>query len=527
MSAETGAKTSQATAEKGVITPERARRRLERLGPTFVKVGQYLALRPDLIGEEYCEEFLKLTDRVPPFPFEDVRRILTEDLGGPPEEFFSWISPRPIAAGSLAQAHSARTRQGDEVAIKVQRPGVREIVERDLKRARLMGRILEMTQATILLSPSEILDEFGRWMREELDFGHELRNLTSLYELSRNDKRSRIPRPYPALSAARVLTAEFLPGVPLTEVLGFIRSNQPGRLDSLRIDPEQVATNLLGAMLNQIFRLEMFHADIHPGNLLVMSGNRIGFVDFGLTDTLDPHFRQGVRRYIAAVGANDIDRMFDGLSEILVSSERSDVNQLRADFQEENRRFQRERRQSSVGRDSPTSRYLVAVLRAARRNRFRVPPAILSLYRSLLTAEVLAAQLGSRASIATVGKPLFRDLGVREVLDAFRPERIQPVVLDGLTLFREGPRHLRRLLSDLVDGRLVLRVRTVDSDEDRQQANARARLISLATVSVALAFLAGATKEYILFGWFHLPWLWWTMLLVVWLRLAVQWRRLQ
>src|SRR5262245_43011017 len=185
---------TQASKTSRSVTPERARRLLVRLGPGFIKVGQYLALRPDLIGHEFCLEFLKLADRVPSFPFEEARRAITEDLGRPPEEFFSWINPRPLAAGSLAQVHAARTRQGAEVAIKIQRPGIRQAIERDLGRARLIGRILDITQATRLISPADLVGEISRWMHDELDFDHELHNLTSLYNLSKENDRVRIPR---------------------------------------------------------------------------------------------------------------------------------------------------------------------------------------------------------------------------------------------------------------------------------------------------------------------------------------------
>src|SRR5262249_9403617 len=160
----------------------------------------------------------------------------------------------------------ARTRQGAEVAIKIQRPGIRQVVERDLGRARVLGRILDMTQATNLIVPADLVGEMSRWMHDELDFGHELHNITSLYNLSQENDRVRIPRPFPALCGARVLTAEFLSGVPLTEILALLHSDQPGRLRSLQIDLEEVAENLLYTVLDQIFRLEFFYADMHPGN---------------------------------------------------------------------------------------------------------------------------------------------------------------------------------------------------------------------------------------------------------------------
>src|SRR4029077_9541792 len=129
--------------------PGRARRLLERLGPNFVKLGQHMALCPDLVGPEFCDEFLKLTDRAPALPFEEVRRIISEDLRGEPEEFYSWINPCPLASRSLAQTHEARTLEGEPVVIKIQRPDARQVIARDMGRARVIEHILAIAQADV------------------------------------------------------------------------------------------------------------------------------------------------------------------------------------------------------------------------------------------------------------------------------------------------------------------------------------------------------------------------------------------
>ncbi len=509
------------------VTPERLRRFLERRGPIFVKAGQHLALRPDLIDQAFCDELLKMADRVPPFPYDEAARIIAEDLGSQPDELFEWINPRPLAAGSLAQVHLARTLTGDEVAVKVQRPKARELVERDLGRARVLHRILQIAGAGDLVSTAEVMQELKNSIRDELDFELELRNQTHLYQLSIDTSRSRIPRPYPALSGPRVLTAEYLSGIPFTEVLQLVRTGRHDKLRLLQIDPRELASNLLHTVLDQVFRLEFFHADIHPGNVLALSSNRIGFVDFGLTDSLDPHFRQGMLRYLAAVNASNVELMFDGLTEIVVADEESDLSRLRSDFYEESGRWLRERRQRDGQTDSPHARFLIGVLRAARRSKFRVPGAILSLYRSVLTAETIARQLGGRETIAQAARPLLQQLQIKAFLDAFALATIQPLVLDGLRLLRDGPRRLNELLSDMTEGRLVIRVRTVDSQEDRALANARARLVSVATASVGVAFLIGATQGRTLFGWIYLSTVFWSALAVLWGWMILQFRLLR
>ena len=512
-----------------IASPQRVRALLERHGPTFIKIGQFLALRPDLVPQEYCDELLNLTDQVKPFPFATTRQILAADLGADPETWFTAIGPQPVAAGSLAQVHRARTVGGDDVAIKVQRPGVRELVARDLHRARVLARVLKMERPGGVVSLDELLKELERWFSDELDMNLELRNLTRMYDLTKRSSKWRVPKPYPQLSKNRVLTAEYLEGIPFTELLRFIRAGQTERVAQLGFDREELARNLLQTVLEQIFLHQFFHADTHPGNLLAMRGNCVGFVDFGLADTLDPSFRQGMLRYLSAAYSNDFDAMFQGLTEVLVPGDGSDYARFRGDFFEQSRRWQRERDAGTQGgdhRDSPASRYLVGVLRAARRNGFQIPTAILSMYRSLLTAETVASQLGGEENLASVGSEVFQRVRLESVINALRFENLEPLVTETLALVQQGPRQVRRLLSEVLDGRLTLQLRTVESEDHRHFANLRARVISVSIVSVAIAFLIGATRDARVFGWLRIADVLWAVLALIWLWIILAWRRL-
>ncbi|HEX8054619.1 MAG TPA: AarF/UbiB family protein, partial [Thermoleophilaceae bacterium] len=213
--------------------PERLRELLERLGPTFVKVGQYLALRPDLIPQEYCDELLRLLDRVPPFPWEEARAIIEDELGEIGHAFAE-IDAKPLAAGSLSQAHRARLHGGGEVVVKVQRPGVREAVRRDLGRARTIARVLELARVPLVVEPRELVTELRAWMLQELDLERELANMQKLRELAADSEIMRIPRAYPDLSGKRVLTAEYIHGMPLSTLLGSLRTGRedPGSLSA-------------------------------------------------------------------------------------------------------------------------------------------------------------------------------------------------------------------------------------------------------------------------------------------------------
>ena len=300
------------------LTPADFARQLERRGPIFVKVGQFLALRPDLIPQEYCNELLKLLDRVAPFSWNDASLILTEDLGRPPEESFASINHRPIASASLAQVYLARTHGGREVAVKVQRPGIRERMDADLKQARRLLRLLEFTGKVSIVDRGELLAELERWMYEELDFTRELENVRAMRDLVQPGGRIRIPRPYPELSGKRVVTTEFLRGVPFSELLAALREGRPGQIDRIGFDRDLLAQTLLHSVLTSVFRYQTFHADVHPGNLIALESDRIGFVDFGLVDVLDETIRERQTLYLAAVYRGDVDEMYRSLLEILI-----------------------------------------------------------------------------------------------------------------------------------------------------------------------------------------------------------------
>ena len=512
-----------------VMTPRRFREFLQRLGPIFVKVGQFLALRPDLIAQEYCNELLELTDRVETFPYEVAREIIRQDLGGDPEKLFSWIDSRPLAAGSLAQVHRARTLNDEEVVIKVQRPNIHAAVQRDLRRARLLVRILNLTRSHLVVSPSAVLDEITRWLHDELDVRLELRNLTRMYQLAQDSDILRVPTPYPELSGNRVVTAEYLPGVPLSDLLKLIRDGRIEEVDDLGLDRAKLAENLLYTVLEQIFRYQFFHADTHPGNVLAMSDNSVGFIDFGLADTLDPNFRKVMMRLLSAIYSDDFESMFQSLVEVLVPGEDSDLSEFRADFFQQSRRWQRERDTEPRGvprSDSPVARYMVGVLRAARRNHFRIPTAILSMYRALLTAEIVAGQLGGDVDLAAVGRKIFERIQIEQLFAMLRIENWQPVVTDWIALLRDGPRQTHQVINDLLEGQLVLRVHTSESDEDQRLKNLRARLISLSIVSLTIVTLLGTVGPIVLVGALQLSHLLWASLAIVGLLMLLTWKRL-
>ncbi|MEV4255950.1 AarF/UbiB family protein, partial [Spirillospora sp. NPDC049652] len=323
---------------------------LDRGGVTFVKLGQVLSTRRDVLPEEFVTELGRLRDRAAPVPWEDIERVLRDELGAPVEEVFAEFDREPLAAASVAQVHAARLRTGEDVVVKVQRPGVRTVVERDLDIVRRLARTLHArADWGHSLGLVALADGFSTALREELDFRIETRNMAAVssahasswghhYSSShipadtsrrapqddpsrtRQDGSVRIPRPYEDLCTARVLVMERLAGVPLT---------QAGPLLAARgLDRAALARDLLDEMLRQIMLDGVFHADPHPGNLLLLDDGRLGMIDFGSVGRLDGELRASLGRILMAVNRADPVALTDALLEVTARPDELDEQAL-------------------------------------------------------------------------------------------------------------------------------------------------------------------------------------------------------
>ena len=255
------------------------RQLLTRLGPTFIKVGQALSTRPDLIRKDFLEELTKLQDQLPPFPTPLAMAILERELSYAPEEIFSQISPAPVAAASLGQVYRARLYSGDEVAVKVQRPNLLPIITCDLFimrfAARLLGPLLPLNLGHDL---TLIVDEFGTKLFEEIDYLNEGRNAELFAANFQNDPTVKVPSIYWRYSSGKVLTLEWIEGFKLTDV---------GSIQAADLDTDTLIEIGVTSGLQQLLEYGFFHADPHPGNLFAMTDGRMAYIDFGMMDQLN------------------------------------------------------------------------------------------------------------------------------------------------------------------------------------------------------------------------------------------------
>src|SRR5882724_2840901 len=281
--------------------PERLRMIFEELGPTFIKFGQILSIRRDVLPEEYVSEFEKLQDAVPPFSYAEVARLIAEEFGRDVKDVFEEFASEPLASASIAQAHLARTKTGQEVIVKVQRPQIRQMILQDLAimehLARLLARRIPESRR---YDPVGLVEEFRKTILLELDFRREGRNADRLREHLRDMPGIVIPQVFWEYSAPRVLTIEYMVGQGLREALG--RSVE---------ERHHIAANLYKAFLKQIFEDGFFHADPHPGNLLFLPDGRVGLLDFGIIGRVSRDRLAGLVTILLAIMEQDVEALLD------------------------------------------------------------------------------------------------------------------------------------------------------------------------------------------------------------------------
>ena len=303
---------------------ERVRLIIEELGPTFIKLAQALSNRADLLPEALIDEFEKLQSNVPPFDVAVARQIIEEELGQPISELFAEFDDVPLGSASIGQVHRARLRTGEEVVVKVQRPGVRDKVRSDLA---LLHELVRLTAGFLqkqgLANPQDIVDAFERSMSKELDYTAEARSMEQFRKLYENYTTFYVPKPYREMSTARVLVIEFVSGCKITDKPQLLAWN---------LDPAQVAENGMDIYLTQIFEFGVFHADPHPGNVLVRPDGIIVLIDFGMVGRLTKQQKYAFAGVFIGMARQDARSMALNFRRLAITAEIPDMRAFEADL---------------------------------------------------------------------------------------------------------------------------------------------------------------------------------------------------
>lgn len=446
-------------AQPGGQLAQSLRAALDDGGVTFVKLGQLLSTRRDLLPDEFVTELRQLQDRVAPVPADQIDQTLRAELGAAPEELFAEFDPEPVAAASVAQVHRARLRTGELVAVKVRRPGVQRVVRSDLDIIGRLARTLERrTKWGRLVGVRDLADGFATAVREELDFTVEARNLVAVRTAADNQARAdrpgivHVPTAYPELSTRAVLVQEWLEGTPI--------ATAGGQIDQEALDRNGLARALLETMLRQVMLDGVFHADPHPGNILLLADGRLGLLDFGSVGRIDSLLRTALQQMLLAVEYGDPAALRDAMLSVVARPEEIDENRLeRALGQFMARHFHTGAR--------PDLEMFTDLFRIVSSFGLAVPPEIAAVFRALATLEGTLTALDPRFDVVAEA----RAFANRQLAERLEPvslrEQATREAVSLLPVLRRLPRRIDRLGSALENGRLAVNVRLFADERDR------------------------------------------------------------
>lgn len=308
-----------APAVASLSAPERMRMAFEELGPTFVKLGQLLSTRPDVIPGEYVREFSKLQDMVPSFPFDEVRAQVLKELGGEPEQFFSWIDPVPIAAASIAQVHRACLAGGEDVVVKVRRPGVVGLVETDIDALMALAMLADKhLPASDIYDPIGLVKEFARTIRREMDLVREGHTIERFAGNFAGDTTMYFPTVFWNATSQGVLTLEYIDGIKVSDLAALERAG---------LDRQLIARRGADAFLRMVLDHGFFHGDPHPGNVYILPENVVCLLDYGMVGRVDPQMKELMANFLLAIVRRDADEL---ISVLIYSGEITDNLKVRA-----------------------------------------------------------------------------------------------------------------------------------------------------------------------------------------------------
>ncbi len=456
--------------------PEHLRLVFEELGVGFIKLGQMLSTRSDLLAPEFVTELAKLRDAVPSASAEIVNDQVRRELGKPPSELFTEFDSQPLGSASIGQVQAARLKTGEEVVLKVQRPGVEEQAEMDIA---VLSDLAEMARKRTdwgrLYDLPAMVDEFAQTLRDELDYVIEAANAERIRRAFATEPALHVPKIYPELSTRRVLTMERIRGIKLDDLDG---------LRAAGIGLPLLGDTLLGIIARMIFEQGFFHADPHPGNFLIEPNGTIGMLDYGMVGVLDEETREQLIMYFGAIARHNLDGAVDRLSALGIIGPGTQIDSLKRDLARLASRFWQNSLESAEA-----GAVVNALLDLARRQHLRLPASLALMSKTLIMHEENARKLEPELNLSKQIDPHVE----RAVKNLITPERIArraKRAMEELAEFAPGlPRRADRLLRQLERGEATLGTQLRKSEDFLSLANRLATRIVLAVL--AAGFVVG------------------------------------
>lgn len=377
--------------------PERLRLSFEQLGPTFIKLGQLLATRSDLIPESYVEEFSKLQDNVSTVPFDEIRPFLETELKGQISDFFSSFDTTPKAAASIAQVHFAVLKSGEKVAVKIQRPGIDKLLQNDISILRGLAVLLEKYIPEVEpFNPVGLVEEFFQSILFELDFRVESNNIRKIKHNLRTLEKISIPKVYEQITSSKILVLEQFEGIRFSDREAILKSG---------IDPKSIVEIGADAFFHMVMHDGLFHGDLHPGNLFVLTDGRIGIIDFGIVGRLGKRVKDGIITMFISIIDEDYESLASEYVALCSPTGETDLNVLQKDLMDTLSPYVG----MSLG-EVNAGKLLLRSTHIAAQHKLKVPRELMLLFRAIMTIDGLGKKLDPDFDVLQLGNRLAKQV---------------------------------------------------------------------------------------------------------------------
>lgn len=443
----------------------------EELGPSFIKIGQIISTRQDLLPPEYIKEMSKLRDDAPPFPYKDIRRIFKEDFKEELEDVFEWVEQTPLASASVAQVHRAQLLTGEQVVIKVQRPEIEENLLRDIQ---LFSRIVSIAPETVkemLVDTKAAFKEIEETTKQELDFRNEGQALIKFRKLNKELDAVTAPKPVLTYTSKRVLVEEYVKG---------IRGLNQEEIREEGYEKKDIAEKLVYSFLSQIFKDGFFHGDPHPGNLVIKE-KKIVFIDFGIVGELSDSVKDDLISIMRAIVFEDLDQLMNLLLQMAITKEKVD----RFDFSEDLHDFYQSYITRSFGQID-LSTFFSDVLHVTHKYKMVMPNDFILLAKSLTILEGVVSDLHPDINIMEIASTYIKASNDISLIDKLSKEKLKigvyQLAMDSFKL----PSTFKRVLDTVNNGRLMVHIDLVHFEDKWREVNKMVNRLVFALIIAAL-----------------------------------------
>jgi ubiquinone biosynthesis protein len=465
---------------------------LKNMGPTYIKLGQLLSTRPDLLPDEYLEELSSLQDDLPTIPFEEVREIVEYEIGNKISKAFNYFEEEPIASASIGQVHIAELRSGKKVAVKVQRPGIRKRFLEDLNTLEEVTELaVKHTEVGKKYALNDVMIELRRIMLQELDYLREANNLVTLGTNLASYRRLIVPQPIPDYTTSKVLTMEYVKGKKITSVSPLKKTEE---------DYKALVDEFIEAYLQQIVSDGFVHADPHPGNVHLLDNGKMALIDLGMVAQFSKKMREDLLRLLLGLSKNNGEEIADILLQMSEKSEHATIKEFKRKISvmvDENR--------NSTAKDMQTGKLLIQMNRSAAMNGIHLPVEVNILGKILLNMDQIIAFLAPELDLReSVSKYLKKHMQ-KEMLNELAPEEIFSVLLDSKNLLEHLPARINTVTENLANNKFKMQIDAIDekslTDGFQKVANRITLGLVIAAMIIGAAMLMSVPSAFTIFGY--------------------------